>query len=149
MIPVDDTRFGKVSSQSLPNAGSHWAAAASGGQQPQQQPGQQQQQSFFDFDTSVEQLLSTLPEEEELASSQQLQAQQQLLGSSAPAGTSVTPAVVKGKRGRKPGQRNLKTDMKSKLERSRQSARECRARKKLRYGDCHCKKFKGVPNKLF
>ena len=40
---------------------------------------------------------------------------------------------TKGKRGRKPGQRNnLKTDMKSKLERSRQSARECRARKKLR-----------------
>ena len=38
-----------------------------------------------------------------------------------------------GKRGRKPGQKNLKTDMKSKLERSRQSARECRARKKLRY----------------
>ena len=28
---------------------------------------------------------------------------------------------------------NLKSDMKSKLERSRQSARECRARKKLRY----------------
>ena len=27
----------------------------------------------------------------------------------------------------------MKTDMKSKLERSRQSARECRARKKLRY----------------
>ena len=41
--------------------------------------------------------------------------------------------AVKGKRGRKPGQRNLKIDMKSKLERSRQSARECRARKKLRY----------------
>lgn len=40
---------------------------------------------------------------------------------------------VKSKRGRKPGQTNLKTDMKSKLERSRQSARECRARKKLRY----------------
>ena len=40
---------------------------------------------------------------------------------------------IKSKRGRKPGQKNLKTDMKSKLERSRQSARECRARKKLRY----------------
>merc|ERR1712045_433903 len=40
---------------------------------------------------------------------------------------------VKSKHGRKPGQTNLKTDMKSKLERSRQSARECRARKKLRY----------------
>jgi len=37
-----------------------------------------------------------------------------------------------GRRGRRPGQKNLKTDMKSKLERSRQSARECRARKKLR-----------------
>ncbi|XP_037773401.1 cAMP-responsive element-binding protein-like 2 [Penaeus monodon] len=36
------------------------------------------------------------------------------------------------KRGRKPG-RKAKSDMKAKLERSRQSARECRARKKLRY----------------
>jgi len=36
------------------------------------------------------------------------------------------------KRGRKPG-RKSKSDMKAKLERSRQSARECRARKKLRY----------------
>ena len=34
-----------------------------------------------------------------------------------------------GKRGRKPS----KMDSKAKLERSRQSARECRARKKLRY----------------
>jgi len=34
-----------------------------------------------------------------------------------------------GKRGRKPS----KVDVKVKLERSRQSARECRARKKLRY----------------
>jgi hypothetical protein len=34
-----------------------------------------------------------------------------------------------GKRGRKPA----KIDVKAKLERSRQSARECRARKKLRY----------------
>lgn len=39
-----------------------------------------------------------------------------------------------GKRGRKPGRRSTeKVDMKAKLERSRQSARECRARKKLRY----------------
>ncbi|XP_050582708.1 REPTOR-binding partner isoform X2 [Bombus affinis] len=39
-----------------------------------------------------------------------------------------------GKRGRKPGRKaSDKTDMKAKLERSRQSARECRARKKLRY----------------
>ncbi|KAF4524408.1 hypothetical protein B566_EDAN009324 [Ephemera danica] len=38
-----------------------------------------------------------------------------------------------GKRGRKPGRKAEKTDMKQKLERSRQSARECRARKKLRY----------------
>jgi len=47
------------------------------------------------------------------------------------------PALVstntKAKRGRKPNQRSLKSDMKTKLERSRQSARECRARKKLRY----------------
>lgn len=51
-------------------------------------------------------------------------------------------AEVKSKRGRKPGQRSisvsgggvsLKSEMKNKLERSRQSARECRARKKLRY----------------
>ncbi|XP_035911053.1 REPTOR-binding partner isoform X1 [Anopheles stephensi] len=41
-----------------------------------------------------------------------------------------------GKRGRKPGRKvsTEKIDMKAKLaERSRQSARECRARKKLRY----------------
>jgi len=40
-----------------------------------------------------------------------------------------------GKRGRKPGRKATaeKIDMKAKLERSRQSARECRARKKLRY----------------
>ncbi|XP_019881803.1 REPTOR-binding partner [Aethina tumida] len=39
-----------------------------------------------------------------------------------------------GKRGRKPGRKSSeKIDMKAKLERSRQSARECRARKKLRY----------------
>ncbi|XP_067003086.1 REPTOR-binding partner [Anabrus simplex] len=39
-----------------------------------------------------------------------------------------------GKRGRKPGRKAAeKVDMKAKLERSRQSARECRARKKLRY----------------
>jgi len=43
------------------------------------------------------------------------------------------PVVTKSKRGRKPGQKSLRTDMKTKLERSRQSARECRARKKLRY----------------
>ena len=43
------------------------------------------------------------------------------------------PVPVKSKRGRKPGQKSLRTDMKTKLERSRQSARECRARKKLRY----------------
>ncbi|XP_044274242.1 cAMP-responsive element-binding protein-like 2 isoform X1 [Varanus komodoensis] len=43
----------------------------------------------------------------------------------------VTGGKVKkpGKRGRKPA----KIDLKAKLERSRQSARECRARKKLRY----------------
>lgn len=39
-----------------------------------------------------------------------------------------------GKRGRKPGKKSSdKGDMITKLERSRQSARECRARKKLRY----------------
>jgi len=39
------------------------------------------------------------------------------------------PDSGRNKRGRKP----IKLDMKSKLEKSRQSARECRARKKLRY----------------
>ncbi|XP_037959792.1 REPTOR-binding partner isoform X2 [Teleopsis dalmanni] len=40
-----------------------------------------------------------------------------------------------GKRGRKPGRKasTEKVDIRAKLERSRQSARECRARKKLRY----------------
>lgn len=38
-----------------------------------------------------------------------------------------------GKRGRKPGRKaGEKVDVRAKLERSRQSARECRARKKLR-----------------
>lgn len=50
-----------------------------------------------------------------------------------PEESSSVPVVVKSKRGRKPGQKSLRTDMKTKLERSRQSARECRARKKLRY----------------
>lgn len=42
---------------------------------------------------------------------------------------SETPKRTGKKRGRKPSQMNLE----AKLERSRQSARECRARKKLRY----------------
>lgn len=37
------------------------------------------------------------------------------------------------RKGRKPGRKSVKIDMKAKLERSRQSARECRARKKIRY----------------
>ncbi|OWF38879.1 cAMP-responsive element-binding protein-like 2 isoform X4 [Mizuhopecten yessoensis] len=42
--------------------------------------------------------------------------------------------VRSGRRsGRRPGRRPAKVDVKAKLERSRQSARECRARKKLRY----------------
>ena len=65
------------------------------------------------------QLLEDLPEQLEFGQQQQ---QQQQLGTSAP----TTAVVVKGKRGRKPGVKSLKTDMKSKLERSRQSARECR-----------------------
>ncbi|WAR17812.1 CRBL2-like protein [Mya arenaria] len=35
--------------------------------------------------------------------------------------------------GRRPGRKTAKMDVRAKLERSRQSARECRARKKLRY----------------
>ncbi|XP_077566146.1 cAMP-responsive element-binding protein-like 2 [Stigmatopora nigra] len=46
-----------------------------------------------------------------------------------PASTGTGKAKKPGKRGRKPA----KIDLKAKLERSRQSARECRARKKLRY----------------
>ncbi|XP_050543328.1 REPTOR-binding partner [Daktulosphaira vitifoliae] len=46
----------------------------------------------------------------------------------------TTPPTVTNKRGRKPGKKSSdKVDIKAKLERSRQSARECRARKKLRY----------------
>jgi len=37
------------------------------------------------------------------------------------------------KTGRRPGRKTSKMDVRAKLERSRQSARECRARKKLRY----------------
>ena len=43
--------------------------------------------------------------------------------------TTEKPMKRVGKRGRKPS----RIDTKAKLERSRQSARECRARKKLRY----------------
>lgn len=35
--------------------------------------------------------------------------------------------------GKRPGRKPSRIDVKAKLERSRQSARECRARKKLRY----------------
>ncbi|XP_060529391.1 REPTOR-binding partner [Cylas formicarius] len=50
------------------------------------------------------------------------------------AGAEGLPRRESGKRGRKPGRKSAdKVDMKAKLERSRQSARECRARKKLRY----------------
>ncbi|CAH1722256.1 unnamed protein product [Aphis gossypii] len=48
--------------------------------------------------------------------------------------TTTTPPPVANKRGRKPGKKSSdKVDIRAKLERSRQSARECRARKKLRY----------------
>jgi len=57
----------------------------------------------------------------------------QLLNELPEGSTPPVPVVTKSKRGRKPGQKSLRTDMKTKLERSRQSARECRARKKLRY----------------
>lgn len=51
---------------------------------------------------------------------------------------SKSESVMSGDRmgrrsGRRPGRRPAKVDVKVKLERSRQSARECRARKKLRY----------------
>ena len=47
-------------------------------------------------------------------------------------GVSPQESTGKAKRGRKPN-KGSRADMKTKLERSRQSARECRARKKLRY----------------
>ena len=47
---------------------------------------------------------------------------------------SPTPDRPQRRNGRgRPGRRGNKVDVKVKLERSRQSARECRARKKLRY----------------
>jgi len=86
--------------------------------------------SSFIAAQSVGQLLSELPrvagEEDQTAA----------VASSLPSAAAASvpaPVVVKSKRGRKPGQKSLRTDMKTKLERSRQSARECRARKKLRY----------------
>ncbi|KAL3890996.1 hypothetical protein ACJMK2_003261 [Sinanodonta woodiana] len=53
-------------------------------------------------------------------------------------GKKLSPAKMSGDKGarragRRPGRRPAKIDIRSKLERSRQSARECRARKKLRY----------------
>lgn len=75
--------------------------------------------SASSFNASVGQLLDELPVPHKVSPQHTL--------------SESSSATAKGKRGRKPGQRNLKTDMKSKLERSRQSARECRARKKLRY----------------
>ncbi|XP_045778508.1 REPTOR-binding partner isoform X1 [Maniola jurtina] len=56
-------------------------------------------------------------------------------GSTGASGAEGTDRREGGKRGRKPGRKAQldKQDMKAKLERSRQSARECRARKKLRY----------------
>ena len=79
-------------------------------------------------ESSLDRLLASLPsvdndsdEDEEYDQQQQQEEEEQ-----------QQQQPVKGKRGRKPGTKNLKVDMKSKLERSRQSARECRARKKLR-----------------
>jgi len=80
---------------------------------------------------SVDQLLKSLPGDRNTdnpAASLATTAQP-----GAESSTSAPVVVVKSKRGRKPGQKSLRTDMKTKLERSRQSARECRARKKLRY----------------
>ncbi|XP_039748121.1 REPTOR-binding partner-like isoform X2 [Pararge aegeria] len=68
-----------------------------------------------------------------------LRKRESLGGAFGSSGTSVQDQGAErregGKRGRRPGRKALleKQDMKAKLERSRQSARECRARKKLRY----------------
>ncbi|CAH2979329.1 unnamed protein product [Chilo suppressalis] len=58
-----------------------------------------------------------------------------LFGSLGASGAEGGERRESGKRGRRPGRKAQldKQDMKAKLERSRQSARECRARKKLRY----------------
>ncbi|CAH0719041.1 unnamed protein product, partial [Brenthis ino] len=58
-----------------------------------------------------------------------------LYGSTGASGAEGGERREGGKRGRRPGRKAQldKQDMKAKLERSRQSARECRARKKLRY----------------
>ncbi|CAH2087893.1 unnamed protein product [Euphydryas editha] len=59
----------------------------------------------------------------------------EVYGSTGASGAEGGERRESGKRGRRPGRKAQldKQDMKAKLERSRQSARECRARKKLRY----------------
>ncbi|KAI1286449.1 cAMP-responsive element-binding protein-like 2 [Halotydeus destructor] len=47
--------------------------------------------------------------------------------------SATTASSSAPRKGRKSKSKSTKVDMKAKLERSRQSARECRARKKLRY----------------
>lgn len=80
----------------------------------------------------------------EVEPQQEQQQQQQQQPSTAGLGSGLDDALHDGKhqqqqqessrRGRRPGRRSGdKADIKAKLERSRQSARECRARKKLRY----------------
>lgn len=83
--------------------------------------------SHFAVAASITELLKDLPDSLIDSSQRKGDSNRSSLGEEA------QQQPVKSKRGRKPGQTNLKTDMKSKLERSRQSARECRARKKLRY----------------
>jgi len=135
-------------SQSVPT---NWG----GGSQPQliqhqqQHLHQQQHQPPAGFNTSVDQLLATLPEASTTSAAvsppppalpPRAASFSAGTGPSSSATASSSGGIAKGKRGRKPGSGsggakagNLKSDMKSKLERSRQSARECRARKKLRY----------------
>lgn len=85
------------------------------------------ERSNFAVAATITELLKDLPES-------LIEGNQRKSGSNRSSlGEETQQQPVKSKRGRKPGQTNLKTDMKSKLERSRQSARECRARKKLRY----------------
>jgi len=141
-------------SQSVPT---NWGGGGGGGSQQQhsqlqhqqqqhhQYQQQQRQQQTAGFNTSVDQLLATLPEASTAVSPPPSGLPPRAASFSAgsvpsSAGTSSSGVITKGKRGRKPGSGSggakaghLKSDMKSKLERSRQSARECRARKKLRY----------------
>lgn len=55
------------------------------------------------------------------------------LNNSTATSSAMTKGTMNKKAGKRPGRKPAKIDERAKLERSRQSAKECRARKKLRY----------------